>query len=529
MRYYKRLSFQVKNLTKHKYLIALFLGGFMTVGIALKYLLYPIITYEFNLYTDNLPSGSIFTIVDDQGNEVAGCGFQDFYNTRVPPRRNILQFYITTNQKPIIRKLDSSKSSYIYLWSINKDVYAEDYISDEIRCCLIFDSTTQKLVPTKSRFNGCLLNDVVVDKKLEFSEGQVIFDNNVILSSTDDISNHSFYFANDRVFYFSYDSKNNRSTINSIPLNSLINRDYSKLTSIEPQFSDIHRTGIYAWGIHQNMVFTCTNMGTIYMFNGKKWITLKEGEINTSYQIYSIGHFYNKLIGGHYPTGKLLEYNDKIQDFELITKEGFDLIKPYMNPAAREAQTLAIYGGRLFVGIWPWSELWSCSKDSCDLVTRIIKHPVQDGTQVHPYEEEASKHGHVFNALGQRITSLVPYRQELLISTGTKAAIINPLKDNNIIDDKLKSDYGAIYSLYLPGTISVPILMNNNKKQISIKIRISKNIVEILQDDIILDRMKIDKGLAKKLRRKTKILWGQGIFGECSQTINHGQVRKGIF
>jgi len=481
---------------------------------------YSVITYEFNLYTDNLPSGSIFTIIDDQGNELAGCGFQDFHNTYIPPSRNILQFYITTNQKPIIKKLDSTKSSLIYLWRINKDVYTQDYISDGINC-LKFDYITKKLVPFKSKLNGCLLNYVVVDKKLEFSNGQIIFNNNVILSSTDNIYNHSFYFANDWIFYFSYDRKNNSSTINSIPFSSLINRDYSKLTSIEAQFSGMNYIQSFAWGIHQNMVFTCTNMGTIYMFNGSKWITLKKGEINTSYQIYTMGHFYNKLIGGHYPTGKLLEYNDKTKNFELFKKEGFEFIKPYMNSNSRELQTLAIYGGRLFVGIWPWSELWSCSKDSCDLVTRIIKHPVQDKFQVHPYEKEALKQGLVYNTFGQRITSLIPDRQHLLISTGTKSHGINLLRDNNTIDDKLKSDYGAIYSLYLPGTISVPILMNNNKKQISIKIRISKNIVEIIQDDVILDSMKINNSLVKKLHKKTKILWGQGIFGECSQIIKH--------
>ncbi|XVN42558.1 MAG: hypothetical protein RCG15_08260 [Candidatus Rickettsia vulgarisii] len=250
------------------------------------------------------------------------------------------------------------------------------------------------------------------------------------------------------------------------------------------------------------------------MFDGKQWNIIRKGD-SSSYQIYSIGHFYDKFITGHYPTGKLLEYNDNNQDFELIKNNGFDLIKSYMNTNAREAQTLAIYGGRLFVGIWPWSELWSCSKNSCDLVTRIIKHPNQDENLVHPYEVEALNQGVEENSFGQRITSMIPYGQELLISTGTKSHGINILKDNKFIEDKLKSDYEAIYSLYLPGTISIPILMNN-KKQISIKIKIYKNKVDILQNDTILGKMEISTDLANKLKGKTKILWGKGIFGDIS-------------
>ena len=83
-------------------------------------------------------------------------------------------------------------------------------------------------------------------------------------------------------------------------------------------------------------------------------------KLRVSYQLYSTMAFHDRLLMGQYPTGRVFEYDrEKITDLE-----GWPPKLQGVSGSAREAQTTVIYGDDVFVGVWPWGELWRYSPDS---------------------------------------------------------------------------------------------------------------------------------------------------------------------
>ena len=145
-------------------------------------------------------------------------------------------------------------------------------------------------------------------------------------------------------------------------------------------------------------VLTCSNIGGVYVFDGESWRTAVEPSLERSYQVYSMLNFYVRLLMAQYPTGLLFEYKGE----DVTPIEGWPPRMEGVSLKFREAQTTAIYGGDLFVGVVPWAELWRYNTDSdgWTFMSRMFSHPAITNETDHPYENECAALGIVANLWG---------------------------------------------------------------------------------------------------------------------------------
>ena len=120
------------------------------------------------------------------------------------------------------------------------------------------------------------------------------------------------------------------------------------------------REFIYSYGQLGDDVLAATNTGGVYRFDGREWKCLVEPIEDVSYQVYTMINYYDRLLLGQYPTGNLFEYDGR----EVRHLQDQPPVMPGVSDRAREAQTTAIYGGDLYVGVWPWAELWRLDGNS---------------------------------------------------------------------------------------------------------------------------------------------------------------------
>ena len=90
---------------------------------------------------------------------------------------------------------------------------------------------------------------------------------------------------------------------------------------------------------------------------------------------------------------------------------------------------MAVYGGDLMVGVWPWAELWRYQHetDSWHTMGRMFSHPELTAQQTHPYEQDADRLKLVTNHWGRRITGMVALGQDLVLSTSSKGTLSRPM------------------------------------------------------------------------------------------------------
>ncbi len=198
-------------------------------------------------------------------------------------------------------------------------------------------------------------------------------------------------------------------------------------------------------------MLTVSNMGGVYVFDGQSWATLLEPDHTVSYQVYSMLNYYDRLLLAQYPSGELFAYDGR----ELKQLDGWPPRLAGVSSSAREAQTLAIYGGQLFVGVWPWAELWRYDRDrdTWHSQGRTFTHPEVTDRQVHPYEAEAEQLELVMNHWGQRVTSMIPVTDGLLLGTSSKGT--TAWRDEySFLNDSQRREYGAVLRMTLPGNLA---------------------------------------------------------------------------
>jgi hypothetical protein len=268
----------------------------------------------------------------------------------------------------------------------------------------------------------------------------------------------------------------------------------------------------FAWGQLGGQVVTGSNIGGFYVFEDQQWRMLLEPQLDVSYQLYSTMSFHDRLLMGQYPTGRIFQYDgERIED-----TAGWPPKLEGVSGSAREAQTTVIYGGDLFVGVWPWGELWRYNPDSDQwkFARRMFDHPALSDQITHPYDVE-NRDSDVKNLWGQRVTSLVTTGQNLFVSTSAKAprgwnAEQFPFLGNN----KWKS-YGAVYQLTMPGHLGAATTWTAGATKF--EFAVDNKAMSILQDGKLLassplpETKKQDLDSLKSLKQ---IRWGAGIYGD---------------
>ena len=466
--------------------------------------------------------GSLFEAPTSDGRLVLGAGFMGLYNTRFRSDRRTVHFFVrpthgkrefTTERLP-----RPTTAAGTYMFDLDGKVYACGYVDDTGVRWWNEATKTWENDPNAVRGRMRLGNGVLL-----FGDGHVEHNGKSLLAEPQQGSYHRFYYAHGHLFFYhthwadkqgyrAYEADTEGFTkLYACPWlpDSGKAIDVSQATVLT--LPCVGETP-FAYGQLGSDVLTCSNIGGVYLFDGEAWRTLVEPVLAKSYQVYSMLNFYDRLLLGHYPTGLLYEF-----DGEKVTLlEGWPPRLEGVSPSAREAQTTTVYGGDLFVGVWPWGELWRYSRDAdrWSSMGRMFTHPPVTDETTHPYENECVAHDLVTNQWGQRVTSLVPLGDSLMVSTSAKW----PCKwepELGFPGEGKWKEYGSVIRLRMSGNLCAPVRWTSEATEL--QFIVSGDEMRIVQDGERLASAKLGAALAGEIAKAPglgEVTWGHGVFGQ---------------
>ena len=427
--------------------------------------------------------GSLLEVVDSEGRVVAGAGFNDVYNTRFRNDRYTLQFFIRPgsgrDDYAVTRLPHPDLGTGVFLMDIDQQVFSwTGAVENGLR---LWHPRDKKWVVDSRPQNSSLASGDgqmrLAGQVLQFGRGGVSYQEKKILASPELGSYYNFYYAHGHLFFYHTHRAGEGGFTRILacpwkPGDGVV--DLREALSVDAKY--VGATP-FAWGQYQAEVLTVSNYGGIYVFKQGGWRVLLEGNDKVSYQVYSMLNFYDRLYLAQYPTGHLFQYDGQ----ELKHRDNWPPRLPGVSGSAREAQTMAIYGGDLLVGVWPWAELWRYQheSDSWHSMGRMFSHPELTAKQVHPYEQDADRLGLVTNHWGQRISGMVPLGQDLVLSTCSKGTYVWK-KGYTFLSDRERREYGAVLKLSRPGNIAGQIQWTG--KPIRFDLTVTASTISISQD-----------------------------------------------
>lgn len=452
--------------------------------------------------------GSLFQVTDASGDVIAGAGFMGAYNTYYRSDRFMVHLFVRPTEGEDMPQYTLFKrpteGNHHYLFDVSGDLYASDRKSPEntLHWNAAVDAWEDAGAPSfqaGTRRFSMLPNRLVCEDRPVFS-----FDPSVGTAGI-------YYYAAGALFFHvaTADSPERCTFLHACPwdpdADDVVHADAATIVPLEApgEFP-------YAYGQLHGDVYTATNNGGVYRFRDGKWDVLRPSDPKTSYQIYTMLNYHDRLLMGQYPTGELFE----IVGDEIIHLLGWPPRPPEASSRAREAQSLALYRGELFAGVWPWGEVWRLSGPAQDwsYAGRMFTHPEITPAITAPYEQEMNLLSEpVYNLWGQRITSLVPFSDMLLVSTSNKNGALFEERLRFLADGR-HAEYGAVHGLTLPGHQSVPMVWTGRPVQFGVHLSARK--ITLLREGEMLASLPLPRD-----SKPAAIHWGRGVFGPL-----HGRI-----
>ena len=491
-------------------------------------------TTTFQITVDRGPDrgqnfGSLFEVTSEDGALTIGAGFQNLYNTRNRADRHALQFFVRptdgkrTFQVEQLPRPNNLCGTYLFsrdevVHSTFGDVKAWNAHAKHWRNIPSIGGTEETMR--------------VGTGVLEFGDSSVKYSGRTILEKPARGSYQIFFYADGYLCFYHVDRGDGgyRPYVNDAD-------GFSKLYAC-PWTPDQHEVDLanasvltlpvvgettFAWGQLGRQVVTGSNIGGFYVLEDGQWRKLLEPNINVSYQLYSSMSFHDRLLMGQYPTGRLFDYDGK----NIIDRPGWPPLLKGVTSSSREAQTTVIYGGEIYVGVWPWGELWRYNPDAKQwhFQQRMFQHPELSDDIVHPYDLE-NRGNEVSNLWGQRVTSLVTSGDGLFVSTSAKYPCEwQPDRYPFLAKDKWKS-YGSVSRLTMPGHLGANTAWTSGPTTFELTLR-GKSL-SISQDGKKLAETVVTGQLAERLRSVSQlqpVRWGEGIYGRFTGPKLDGTVK----
>ncbi len=465
--------------------------------------------------------GTLFEAVDARGRVVAGAGFPGLYNTTCRNDRRGLQFYVRPAQDTTPPQIETlprfSDDTGVYVGDINGRMYA---LGQRVATrAQAWDPAAGRWETAPEYADASLRNGDgemhLGSGRLTFKNSRIEHDGGLVLAAPEGESIHHVYYAPGYLFFFHDrpgEAKDGAFTrVCALPWTPGQAEPPDLAQAIaRPTFS-LHET-TWAWGQTGGKVLTVTNWGTVLAFDGKGWQTLREHD-GKSYQVYAMLNYYDRLLLGQYPSGSLHEYDGET----LTQREKWPPAMPGVATTAREAQSLALYRGDLYTGVWPWAELWRFDRDVDDwsLVRRLFTRPPITDRVGHPFEAEILAYNaahdakNVWNDWGQRATSLAAAGDALYIGTSNKGGSLRP-PDYTFIDDATLAEYGLVHRMRLPGHLSCQVRWVDGPT--AFRFVVADGRMSVSQDGVEIASAALDAGTAAGLAG-VSVAYGSGLFG----------------
>lgn len=193
-----------------------------------------------------------------------------------------------------------------------------------------------------------------------------------------------------------------------------------------------------------------------------------------SNQIYSSVRFNDASLLGHYPSGSLTSYDGQSVDHFIDPPIP---VQQCSSPNYREAQTVALWGGELAVGVWSWGEVWTgIPGEQWSLAARGFSQPEPCGEA--PYQDVLISHpAHEYNALGQRIFGMASWSTGLAVATSSKNEPTSGAL--SLITAEQRAEYGRVLLLERDAEISCQLASVAGSR---LTFRLDSDAMEVIQD-----------------------------------------------
>jgi hypothetical protein len=456
--------------------------------------------------------GTLFEAKDADGKAVAGAGYLGAYNTQARSDRRLVHFYVKSDTVFTPEALPRvNKDAGMYLFEFDNRLFAKARGGMTDTKLRSWDAdggawrVDEETVPLCVHVGGGVLAS---------SARGVTYEGHSVLKVPErQGSLAERYYANGFLVFRRHD-REATPPVNELvacawtpnkgsPVNLAVGRTIAMRTP---------REFVYAYGQVDDQIVAATNTGGVYVFEDPAWRCILEPDVNVSFQIYAMINYRDRLLMGQYPTGELFEYDGAT----LRQMPGHPGVMPGVRKQAREAQTLTIYGGELYAGVWPWGEVWRFEDDAeWRFLGRMFTHPEPTTETTHPYETETTALDPTLNRWGQRVTGLVPLGDLLYISTSAKGPNPYEPKFTFLADGKWK-EYGTIYRWRKPGALAVHTAWTSGPTTFEFIVRDRE--MEVRQDGQLLGSAECDPTPLLSIAPDATT-WGDGIFGALRGTI----------
>lgn len=468
--------------------------------------------------------GTLFEARDSDGRVVFGAGFAGLYNTFFRMDRWTLQFFVRggDNSCTFEKLPPPSDDGGNYMFDFDGRVYQYSPYQD---CTARWwdDAAGSWQVDESFGIGETMRGEGkmrVAGRILQFKNGEVLYDGEIILSAAADGFFHNFYYAHGCLSFYQNNSDGDPpwSKLHAVtwkPGQRAI--DIGSATTL-----DLRYPGEKSFAIGQlgSEVIHSSNLGGVYVLDGLEWRVLRQSSKGVSHQLYSMLNWYDRMLVGHYPTGNLFEYAGDV----LRQLENWPPVMPGVSTEIREAQTTCLYGGDLYVGVWPWAELsrYDAFEDRWHFVQCMFEHPEKTDQVDHPWEDvikaynETQDDDVIYNDWGHRITGLCAMGDSLYISVSPMGCYLRDLRLEFLHDDDIWNEYRTIYRMRKSGCAAGSVAWTDGPTQLEFTAEGDR--IEVAQDGIVIAAAAVDRDAVKKMETAA-IEWGNGMFGPLSGEI----------
>lgn len=460
--------------------------------------------------------GTLFETRDADKEVTVGAGFLGAYNTLARNERRLIHFFVRRRspetKESMVRLPRPTTDSGVYLFNLGEQLFETSAAEGKDPLVRKWDPGMRgwKPAPETNATSTSIGNGL-----LHADRTSVRFNDHTILELEPGEGglDKPYYGDGMLVFRLSYPMETGRvARLVACPWRP---GGDNKIDLANASILDLATPGefVYAYGQQEGNVVVATNTGGVYQLKNGKWSTVRAPSPGVSFQIYAMINFGDRLLLGQYPTGRLFEYRDG----KIWQLEDWPPCIEGVSRQAREAQTLAIYNGELYVGVWPWGEIWKLDADAgkWKFVARAFSHPEPTDAEQHPYQRETTAVDPVINLWGQRVTSLVPLGGSLFVGTSAKSSRPFDAKFS-FLSHAQWQEYGSVLEMTLPGQATGLLQWPSGPTTIAFEIHADH--LAIRQDGKLLGKSSHD-GRDLPCDKFEEPQVGRGVFGRLSGRI----------
>lgn len=231
----------------------------------------------------------------------------------------------------------------------------------------------------------------------------------------------------------------------------------------------------YAVGPTDAGIVVALNSGRLLVFDPVSVRFRVSESDGFSLQLYAFARYGERGLWGQYPDGQVGEVRDG--RFESSVEQplsGLDSAN-----SLPELQTLGIYKGWLWAGIWPYGTVHRASIEEPNWLSfrRMFSGP-----EIKPGESEPFAAALGNNAMGQRITDMLPFGDSLYVATGSKTGILPQLPSAPDAEGirSLLPEYGRVWRIRGTGALAIPLMEFQSANRTGITIRITRSKLQII-------------------------------------------------